>query len=278
MTKRRSRRPRVRAISGWATIAMLSIAVFTVAYLLDTLAPLVDVWAVQRDDVRVERLRTIAATGRQVMFAALVLAVLAFVVWEARARANVAVLARGRAVRPPTLAERLSFWLWFLPVTNLVLPPIRIAEAAASSVDRNQTARRRMRVLVWLWWVVFMLAVGAFVTGLVTWSASAQEAGELRTRVEAGQPLDAALAIGLFSRQVTLRLPSAVLFVVAAVLALLMIARVTNAQYARVAKLRGASQVPIKNLWSGSADWTVDLDPERTAVVPSGALGGTIGA
>jgi hypothetical protein len=133
-------------------------------------------------------------------------------------------------------------------------------------------------VLVWLWWVALVSAVGAFTAGLVVWSASAQEAGELRTRVVAGQPFDAALAVGLFSRQVTLRLPSAVLFVVAAVLALLMIARVTNAQYARVAKLRGASQVPIKNLWSGSADWTVDLDPERTAVVPSGALGGTIGA
>lgn len=257
---------------------MLSIAVFTVAYLLDTLAPLVDVWAVQRRDPRAEQLRTIAAGGREVMLGALALAVLTFIVWEARARANVAVLARGRAVRPPTLAERLSIWLWFLPVTNLVLPPIRIAEAAASSVHRTRASRRRMRVLVWLWWVALVSAVGAFTAGLVVWSASAQEAGELRTRVVAGQPFDAALAVGLFSRQVTLRLPSAVLFVVAAVLALLMIARVTNAQYARVAKLRGASQVPIKNLWSGSADWTVDLDPERTAVVPSGALGGTIGA
>jgi hypothetical protein len=249
-----------------------------VAYLLDTLAPLVDVWAVQRRDPRAEQLRTIAAGGRQVMLAALGLAVLTFIVWEARTRANVAVLARGRAVRPPSLAERLSFWLWFLPVTNLLLPPVRIAEAAASSVHRNQVSRRRMRVLVWLWWVVLVSAVGALAAGLVVWSASAQEADQLRTRVVAGEPLDAALAVGLFSRQVTLRLPSAVLFVVAAVLALLMIARVTNAQYARVAKLRGASQVHLKALWSGSADWTVDLDPERTAVVPSGALGGTIGA
>jgi hypothetical protein len=260
-------------------MAMFSIAVFSLAYLQDTLSPLVDIWAVQRGGAAVERLRLIAEVGRQVMLAALALAAFTFIIWEARARANVDVLARGRAVRPPTLAERLSVWLWFLPVTNLLLPPVRIAEAAANSVDRNRAARLRMRILVWLWWTMLVGALAAFGAGLVAASGSAQEAAELRARVVAGEPIDASLAVGLFSREITVRLPSAVLFVLAAVLALLMIARVTNAQYARVAKLRGASQVHVKAaLWSGNADWTVDLDPDRTAVTQAAAVGGTIRA
>ena len=267
----------MRAISGWATAAMLSIAVFTIAYLLDTLTPLVDVWAVRRQEISLDELRAVSAAGHDAMLGALAVAGLTFVVWEARARANVAVLARGRAVRPPNMAERLSVWVWILPVTNLVLPPIRVADTAAASVDRNRASRGRMRVLVWLWWITLVSAVGALVAGLVAGAGSAEEASELRERVVAGEPVDTALTVGLLSRQVALRLPSAALFVVAAALALLMLARVTNAQYARVAKLRGASQVRLKSaLWSGSADWTVDLDPDRTAVAPSGALGGTI--
>jgi hypothetical protein len=270
---------RVRAISGWATTAMFAIAAFALAYLLDTLGPLVDAWAARRAGTGARLAGVVQELGRAVPALTLALAVVSFVVWAAKARTNVRVLNRQR-----TSLDRLPLGLW------LILPPLQMLDLAARSVGRSTTLRRRAVRLVWLWWAAFGSALAALVGGLVAGADNAAETAALRARVAAGEPVDAGLAVDLFGRQVALRLPSAALFVVAAVLALLVIARVTNGQYAKVARLRrlhSATAVPLKSaLRATAADWTVELpraalidllDADTATVLPAAALGGTIG-
>jgi hypothetical protein len=276
---------RVQAISGWATAAMFSIATFALAYLLDTLSPLVDVWAARRAGAGASVAGVVQALGWAVPALTLVLAVSSFVGWVAKARANVRVLSRQR-----TFLDRLPLGLWLVPVTNLVLPPLHLSDLAARSVGRGTRRRQSTVRLVWLWWATFVSALVAVAAGLSAGADNAAEMAGLRARVAAGEPVDVGLAVDLFGRQVVLRLPAAALFVVAAVLALLVIAKVTNAQYAKVAKLRGlhmATAVPLKSaLRTTAADWTVELpraalvdllDADTATVLPAAALGGTIG-
>jgi hypothetical protein len=264
---------RVRAISGWATGAMCSIAGFALVFLLGAFSPLVEAWAVRDPGARVPMLATRAVGG--LLIVGLGLAAMTWLVWSAKAAANVAVLVRKR----PAKAR----------------PPVRMVRLAASSVGPDNPVRQRRTVrLVWAWGAASLSAVLAFAAGWDAQRANAQELADIRAAMATGDRVDAPLARALFSRELVARLPAAVLVVAAAVLALLVIARVTNAQYTRVVSLtrrRRAHHVPDKPALRATADdWTVVLPAgalvallsddagEHTTVLPAAALDGTIGA
>jgi hypothetical protein len=274
---------------------MLSIAGFAVVYLLDSLSPLLDAWAVRRSTAAAQTVSIVTAAGTGLVAVTFALAALSFLVWVAKARANVNVLFRG-SERPRGLLgviDRFAAAVWFIPFTNLVLPPLQMADLAVGSVGRSRGggARRRMALLVWAWWATLVAALCAAGLGLVAGSDHAQELAGIRSAMAAGEPVEVPLAVDLLCHQVVQRLPSASLFVVAAALALLLVARVTNAQYAKVARLRGPTMSPTRSALRAAADdWTVvlpagalvdllsDEEGERTTVLPAIALGGTIGA
>lgn len=284
----------VRAISGWATAAMLSIAGCAIAYLLDTLTPLLEAWALTRGPQSAQRAGGVAAVITGLLAVSLGLAAIAFLVWAGKARANLAVLYDGpveRSARRWTpQSDRLAVAAWFIPVTNLILPPLQIAELAVKSVGRSRprSARRRIAVLVWAWWAAVLAAAGALVVAVAAGLANVRELAGIRASRLSGLPVDQALARHLLGRQVALRLPSAALLVLAAVLAVLVVARITNAQYAKVARLRMAPAVPDEKAMAGDltvilpatalVDLLSDGEGERTTVLPVAALGGTIGA
>lgn len=276
---------------------MLSIAGCATAYLLDTLTPLLEAWALARGPRATQRAGGVASVVTGALAVSLVLAAIAFLVWAGKARANLAVLYDGpvgRSARRWTPeSDRLAAAAWFVPVANLILPPLQIAELAVKSVGRSRprSARRRLALLVWSWWTALLAAAGALVVAVAAGLDNVSELAGIRASRLSGRPVDEALAQYLLGRQVALRLPSAVLLVLAAVLAVLVVARITNAQYAKVARLRAAPAVhDEKVLRAAAGDLTVvlpaaalvgllsDDEGARTTVLPVAALGGTIGA
>jgi hypothetical protein len=273
---------------------MLSIAGCAIAYLLDTLSPLLEAWALTRGPRAAERASTAAALTTGALAVMVALAALAFLVWASKARANLAVLYDGPADRSARRwtpeSDRLAVAAWFIPVTNLILPPMQIAELAMKSVGRSRPrrARRRIAVLVWTWWTALLAAAGALVVAVAAGLTNVRELAGIRASLVTGLPVDQPLARHLLGRQVALRLPSAALLVLAAVLAVLVVARVTSAQYAKVARLRAAPAVPDEKTFDGDltvilpaaalVDLLSDDEGERTTVLPVVALGGTIGA
>jgi hypothetical protein len=274
---------------------MLSIAGFAVAYLLDTLSPLLDAWAVRRSPGAAQDVSVVTALGTGLVAVTFALAALSFLVWAAKARANADVLFRGHSspYERRSIFDRMANAVWFIPVTNLILPPIQVADLAMSSVgkSRGKGARRRLGALVWVWWTMLIAALSTATLALIAGDSSAQELAEIRSAMVNGEPVEVPLAVDLFGQEVAQRLPSASLFVVAAALALLVVAKVTNAQYAKVARLRGRPSLQGRSALRAAADdWTVVLSAgalvdllsdehgERTTVLPAVALDGTIGA
>jgi hypothetical protein len=274
-------RLRVRPIAGWATATMAAIAACTLAYLWWTLEPLLDAWAAHREVAWVGRvdLAAEAAFGGTAGVATVL-----FLVWLTKARANVRVFRGGRF----TMRDRLAAVVWLIPATNLVLPLMQVTDLAVASAGRDPGARRRMTTLVGLWWGANLATLLAYAGAVYEGRGYAIELHELHQGTARGKAVDAALAGDLFGGQVARALPSVVLILLAAVLALVVVARVTGAQYARVARLRGAQRVSGRTaLRSTADDWTVVLptaalaglaDGDLTAVVPLSALGGTISA
>lgn len=275
-------RLRVRPIAGWATATMAGIAACTLAYLWWTLEPLLDAWATHRGRAVgvVDRAAELSFAGTACLATAL------FLVWLTKARANVRVFRGGRF----TVRDRLAVVVWLIPVTNLVLPLLQATDLAVASAPREARARRRMTTLVGLWWGANLATLLAWAGAVFKGRGYGAELRELHTRAGAGRPVDVSLAADLFGGEVARALPSVVLIMLAAVLALVVVARVTGAQYARVARLRGAQRVTGRTALRSSADdWTVVLptaalaglaaaDGDVTAVVPLTALGGTISA
>jgi hypothetical protein len=270
---------------------MLSIAGCAIAYLLDTLSPLLEAWAVANGPRAAQRVSVVSSVADGTLAVMFGLAAITFLVWFGRARANLSVLYEGPAERSARRADRLGLVVWFIPLTNLILPPVQVADLAMKSVGRSRPrwARQRLAALVWIWWTGLLAALGALTFAVAAGLANVRELAEIRASMIAGLPVDQPLARHLLARQVELRLPSAALLVLAAVLAMLVIAKVTRAQYAKVARLRMAPAVPPKKALH-DGDLTVvlpaaalvgllsDDEGERTAVLPVAALGGTIGA
>jgi len=274
-------RLRVRPIAGWATATMAAIAACTLAYLWWTLEPLLDAWAARREVAWVGRVDLAA----EVAFGGTAgVATVLFLVWLTKARANMRVFRGGRF----TMRDRLAAVVWLIPATNLVLPLMQVTDLAVASAGRDPGARRRMTTLVGLWWGANLATLLAYAGAVYEGRGYAIELHDLHQGTARGKAVDAALAGDLFGGQVARTLPSVVLILLAAVLALVVVARVTGAQYARVARLRGAQRVSGRTaLRSTADDWTVVLptaalaglaDGDLTAVVPLSALGGTISA
>lgn len=238
----------VRAISHWATAAMLGIAGTALVHLLIAFVPLVDIWAVHRPGAGTAALAGTVRIVSWILFAATAtVAAIAFTGWARRAKSNLVAFG--------TKSKKLTI----------------------GSVGRSPVLRRRMTILTWLFWAG--LVTGCLATGLGTIAGldNVREIGDVRDQAASGQPVDRALAAHLFGRQLTLRLPGAALFVIAAVFALLLIARITSAQYGRVARLRGATVLPpaFAALRSASDDWTVVLPAPTLPTAPE-TVGGTI--
>lgn len=232
----------IRAISSWATAAMLAVAAAALTHLSVAFLPLVDIWAAHRPGSDASAVRL----GAWVVLATTVLiAWTVFAGWARRARSNLVAF----GIR-----------------TTSALP---LFDVAVGSVGRAPALRRRMTVLTWLWWISLLAALAVVALGVVAGLDNLREIDDVRDRVAAGGTVDQALVAHLFGRQLLLRLPGAVLSVVAAVFALVLIARVTSAQYGRVARIRGSAvpQATLRALRSTDEDWTV--------VLPL-AVGGTI--
>lgn len=228
----------VKAISSWATAAMLAVAAAALAHLCVAFVPLADIWAAHRPGGDASAVAGAVRLGAWAVLAAAVLTALAaFAGWARRARSNLAAfgIRAGSAM------------------------PLR--DVAVGSVGRAPALRRRMSALTWLWWVSLLVTLAAVALGALAGLDNLREIDAVRDRVAAGGAVDRALVSHLFGRQLLLRLPGAVLGVVAAVSALVLIARVTSAQYGRVARLRGAAvpRATLRALRSTDDDWTVVL-------------------
>ncbi|GAA0730038.1 hypothetical protein GCM10010199_44960 [Dactylosporangium roseum] len=236
---------RIRAISHWATTAMLGVAGTALAQLLIAFVPLADIWAAHRPGAGAAALAATVRIVAWILLAATALvAAIAFAGWLTRARSNLAAF----GVEP--------------------------RKVTTGSVGRSPELRRRMTVLSWLFRVSLLAACLVTGLGLVAGLDNVDEIGDVRDQAAAGHPVDGALVADLFGRQLMLRLPGAALFVVAAVFALLLIARTTSAQYGRVARLRGVTLLPaaITALRPANDDWTVVLPAHATPTT----VGGTI--
>ena len=224
----------IRAISSWATASMLAVAAAALTHLCVAFLPLADIWAAHRPGTDSGAVRL----GAWVVLATTVVtAWVVFAGWARRARSNLVAF----GIR-----------------TTSAMP---LRDVAVGSVGRAPALRRSMTVLTWLWWLSLLATLLAVALGVLAGLDNLREIDDVRERVAAGGTVDRALVSHLFGRQLLLRLPGAALGVVAAAFALVLIARVTSAQYGRVARIRGAaaSRATLRALRAGDEDWTVVL-------------------
>jgi len=198
----------IRAISAWATAAMCGIAATALVQLMIAFLPVADLRAVHHPGADSTALR---AGAWALLIACGCFGCTSCAVWAARARANLVVFGlRSRRI--------------------------------VNSVGRAPELRRRMAVLTWLLRCTLLAGGVALLLAELAGRDNAAEIADVRRQARAGHPVDDALAAHLFGRQLVLHLPAAALFVLAAALALLIIARVTSAQYGRVARLRARDE------------------------------------
>jgi hypothetical protein len=223
----------VRAVAGWATATMLSVSAFTLVGLLDAFNPLVEMWAVRQaastGGGTPAAVATLTRLGALALLALLYLVgAVCFVTWLARCRANLAAFPDAR----PAMRTGLTVGMWFIPLANLVLPPFGVADVVRNSVP--QARRRRLVGAVWGWWVLFLGSWAALAAGLLSGTGEATELGRIRSQIAAGETVDQALAAEVLGNQIAARLPSVGLLLGAAVLLVIVVGQVTEAQYARL--------------------------------------------
>src|SRR6266508_111508 len=225
---------RIRSLAGWATAATIGVATYALLGMVDAFVPLVGVWAAREAS-------SSGASAPATMFMLLQDAIsvapvgcslaagVCFLVWLYRARANLGAFYDAHHRLPLGLAVGS----WFLPVANLVLPGMVVADAARESVPPGDPRRRRRLVaLVWSWWTVYVVATVAAFAGSFAGSTSEREL--LESRLRAGESVDVGRARELYGQLVVARLPGALLWLAAAVLVILVVHRINAAQYDRI--------------------------------------------
>jgi uncharacterized protein DUF4328 len=274
---------RVRPLAGWPSAAMVTIAVTALALLLYAFLPLADLWAVRAASSSGERGPAVLALVARLGVGATILlagaaAAVCFLVWLYRAYANLAAFPGGR----PRFPAGLAVGAWFIPVANCVLPGMIVAELCRRSVRVGDArAARRGAALAWLWWLGCLAAVVALVCG--GGLAGSPAISQLRSAAAHGDSVDLPEATALLGDQVASRLPAAVLCLAAAVLALLVLHRVTMGQYGLVDDLRAAlADEPVPALAAAppaSVDPSVTLaaPPQAPPGMPGDPAGATIG-
>jgi hypothetical protein len=265
----------IRPLGGRATAASLGIAAFTVVIVASTFTPLVGVWAA-REVARSggtepgNILTLVEVTAILVQALGYLSAGVCFLVWLSRARANLA----GFFDAYPRLSSGLVVGAWFLPLANLVLPGAVVADIARESVPPDQPDRRgRLVALVWSWWTVSVLAPIAMVAGWV--ATDNPDRSRLEQQLNAGESVDVGRARDLFGALVIGQLPATLLWLAAAVLAIVMIHRINTAQYDRVDRLRAPRPGPAVP-GSPVAPTPVSAALPVPEQVPGGAAGATI--
>src|SRR5690242_21072857 len=120
---------------------MLSIAGCAIASLLDTFTPLLEAWAVANGPRAAQRVSVVSSAADGTLAVVFGLATIMFLVWVGRARAKLSVLYEGPAERSARREDRLGLVVWFVPVTNLILPAVQVADLAMKSVGRSRPRR-----------------------------------------------------------------------------------------------------------------------------------------
>jgi hypothetical protein len=95
---------------------------------------------------------------RDIRFLALLGAIvfILWLIWQYRAHANIRVLVPGTRFHPV-----VGVALWFIPVVNLVGPPLAIRELwRASNPDREDWRKAWTTPVLWLWWLSMLCAAG----------------------------------------------------------------------------------------------------------------------
>jgi len=95
---------------------------------------------------------------------ALLFAGVLFMAWSGRARRNLANLP-GAA---PAYTPGWTIGAWFIPLANLIMPVLVIADIAKHSTP-DQGTQRRLKRLVWVWWgcyLAHMIGSYAFATAI----------------------------------------------------------------------------------------------------------------
>lgn len=147
-------------------------------------------------------------------YAALPVTVFAFLFWFYRARVNLNASGAQKLFWPP-----VASWLgWLVPIANLVIPSLMTAEVLRAS----RRSARAPWLLVGAWWA--------------SWIASIQLERELTTLVDT-DPDAAAVSAVVADRAANLVEPAlrSLATAVAAVLAILIVRRITRDQHARFA-------------------------------------------
>jgi hypothetical protein len=251
-------------LAGLSTAVMLMITLYSLVTLVEAFVPLVGVWAAgQVADTGtggpelLDQIVWFATSGLRLLL--YLIAAILFIAWLYRARANL----RGLPEAYPRLPAGLAVAGWFIPIANLLLPLFVVIDVGRASGCRGRIGR-----LAVAWWAAFVLAVLASLASL---AGLGGELGRMRARLSAGTAVDQDRFGELVGQQVLWRLPGAVLFVAAAVLAMLVVARITAAQYDRIEASR---------VWPVPAQrrpTPAELLPPTQAVPPS-PPGATIGA
>jgi hypothetical protein len=84
------------------------------------------------------------------------IAAVLWLVWQYRAHANLRVLVPGTRFHPV-----VGVALWFIPVVNLVGPPLAIRELwRASHPERRDWRKAWTTPVLWLWWLSVLSAAG----------------------------------------------------------------------------------------------------------------------
>jgi hypothetical protein len=238
---------RVRSLAGWSNAAALGIAVFVLSIFVFAFQPLLGVWVASavaasggREPSLLDRLLVVLVAA--VALAGFGLAAASFIGWLYRARRNVAAFADTAARIPASLA----IFAWFIPAVNYLAPAFVVADVARASVAPEPRRRRRLRVLVWAWWISLVLAQVVLLVGNALGDSS--ELSALRAEMADGHTVDVTLARHLLGAQVVGRLPGALLYLTAGVLAIILMHTVNTAQYERIeaarALLAGQAGVP----------------------------------
>jgi len=259
---------RIRPLTGRAIAASLFIAVSAVAGLVDAFVPLLGVWAAREvaDSGGTGAVDAFLLVRNLMLVAEGLLAIpagICFVVWLYRARANLIAFPDAY----PRLSPGLTIGAWFIPVANLLLPAFVVADTARESVPADEPRRRRrLRALVWFWWISYIGA--SIVAYAALFGGSSSEEAFLEGRLRAGETVDLGRARDLYGADVVAQLPGAMLWLLAAVLVIMVMHRITAAQYDRMDALRYGGTPPIPQ----------QRTPAPASEAPEASAGATIGA
>jgi hypothetical protein len=180
----------------------------------------------------VEGLLSLVQLGTRLAAIALV------IVWFYRARANLDAFAGS----VPELRTGWAIGGWFVPFANLVIPFRVMADIARASLFRNSTPR-----LVWVWWLPFLVYYWG---GQAVYRYDLWQYDELPLLLTAK---DFATWVEYYEQALVRNLPILAAGVLAAVVFILLVVRVSRAQHARMA--RGTQTGPVMPGMAMPATW-----------------------